>query len=175
MTNSTDTYLVFVILGVLLVVAVGQLLIRSGQVYLAEVFPDPRVAGSVSKLLAVLFYLFALGVLGIISTMDVPVEGAAQTVVTKLGVVMLVLGVVFAVTMVGLARIRARRQEEEQEEALMAASMPVTVHPQENTVHPHENTVHDEGTATTTTTTKTATTGPAVDGRVAHPAPPPAV
>jgi len=124
MDNSTEAYLVFVILGIVLVGVVGQLLIRAGQVYLEEVYPDPRVANSVSKLLAVMFYLFALGVLGIISTMDVPVEGTAQTVVTRLGVVLLVLGVVFGITMFVLSRIRARRQEEEQEEAIMAATMP---------------------------------------------------
>jgi len=124
MDNSTETYLMFVVLGVVLVIMVGQLLIRSGQVYLEEVFPDARVARSVSKLLAVLFHLFALGLLGIISTMNVPVEGAAQVVVTKLGVVMLVLGIVYALTMLVLSRIRARRHEEEEEEAIMAASMP---------------------------------------------------
>jgi hypothetical protein len=123
MDNSTDTYLVFVILGVLLVATVGQLLVRAGQVYLEEVFPERRVANSVSKLLAVMFYLFALGLLGIISTMDVPVEGSAQTIVTKLGVVLLVLGIVYAVAMAVLSRIRAGRQEQEQEEAIMAASM----------------------------------------------------
>jgi len=123
MDSNTDTYLVFVMLGVILVAVVGQLLVRAGQVYLAEVFPDPRVASSVSRLLAVLFYLFALGLLGIISTLDVPVTGAAQTVVTKLGVVLVVLGIVYAVTMVVLSRIRARQQEQEQEEAIMAAAM----------------------------------------------------
>lgn len=124
MDNSTEAYLMFVILGVVLVAAVGQLLVRAGRVYLEEVFPDPRVANSVSRLLTVLFYLFALGLLGIISTIDVPVSGDAQTVVTKLGVILLVLGIVFGATMLVLARIRARRQEQEQEESMMAASMP---------------------------------------------------
>ena len=127
MDSNTDTYLVFVVLGVILVLVVGQMLNRAGRVYLEEVFPDARVANSVSKLLAVLFYLFALGLLGIISTMDVPPEGAAQVVVTKLGVVLLVLGIVFAVTMLVLSRIRSRRREEEEEEAIMAASMPSVV------------------------------------------------
>ncbi|HEY3263366.1 MAG TPA: hypothetical protein VGJ95_24355 [Pseudonocardiaceae bacterium] len=124
MDNSTETYLTLVVLGVVLIILVGQLMIRAGQVYLQEVFPDKRVANSVSRLLAVLFYLFALGLLGIISTIDVPVDGDVQEVVTKLGVVMLVLGIVYAVTMVVLARIRGRRREEGEEEAIMAASMP---------------------------------------------------
>jgi hypothetical protein len=112
MDTSTEGYLGFVVLGVSLVIVIGQLLIRSGKVYLEEVFPEERTARSVSRLLAVLFYLFALGVLGVISTMEVPVEGATQTVVTKLGVVMLILGIVFGATMFVLSRIRTGREEE---------------------------------------------------------------
>ncbi|HEY0639450.1 MAG TPA: hypothetical protein VGD67_17525 [Pseudonocardiaceae bacterium] len=120
MDISTEGYLMFVVLGTVLVIVVGQLLTRAGRVYLEEAFPDRRTAGSVSILLTVMFYLFALGILGVISTMDVPVTGQAQIVVTKLGVVMLVLGVVFGATMLALSRIRARREEEEKQEALIA-------------------------------------------------------
>lgn len=112
MDTTTDGYLSFVVFGAALVVVVGQLLIRGGRDYLKDVFPDERVASSVSKLLAVLFHLFAFGTLGVISTMRVPVTGAAQTVVTKLGVVLLILGLVFGATMLALSRIRSRRQEE---------------------------------------------------------------
>ena len=141
---STEGYLAFVVLGALLVIAVGQLIIRSGEVYLEEVFPDPRVAKSVSRLLAVLFYLFALGVLGITSTVDVPVDGTPQIVVTKLGIVLLCLGVVFAITMLVLSRIRDRREEQEKEEALLSAMPGVDYTPHhpvqqaEPAVHPSE-------------------------------------
>jgi hypothetical protein len=133
---TTEGYLAFVVLGALLVIAVGQMLIRSGEVYLEEVFPDPRVAKSVSKLLAVLFYLFALGVLGITSTVDVPVEGTAQIVVTKLGVVLLCLGIVFGITMLVLSRIRDRREEQEKEEALLSAMPGVDYTPHHQSAHP---------------------------------------
>lgn len=121
MDTSTEGYLAFVVLGALLVVVIGQILTRGGKVYLEEVFADSRSAGSVSTLLSVLFYLFALGILGVISSMTVPVDGTAQTVVTKLGVVLLVLGTVFGLTMLVLSRIRARRAESEKEDALIAA------------------------------------------------------
>lgn len=169
MDYSTDTYLVFVVLGVVLVGAVGQLLIRAGQVYLEEVFPDPRVASSVSKLLAVMFYLFALGVLGIISTMDVPTEGAAQTVVTKLGVVMLVLGIVFGATMLVFSRIRARRREEEEEETLMAASL----NAQQNNAATEVPTTHPAPTAAPTGPTIGTTRSHATDARLVKPTPTP--
>jgi hypothetical protein len=132
---TTEGYLAFVVLGALLVIAVGQLIIHSGEVYLEEVFPDPRVANSVSKLLAVLFYLFALGVLGITSTVEVPVEGTAQIVVTKLGVVLLCLGIVFGITMLVLSRIRDRREEQEKEEALLSA-MPGVDYTPHHPAHP---------------------------------------
>lgn len=121
MDTSTEGYLAFVILGIALVILVGQILTRGGRDYLREVFTDERTANSVSILLTVLFYLFTLGILGVISSMRVPVTGAAQTVVTKLGVVLLVLGVVFGSTMLALSRIRARRAEDEKQEALLSA------------------------------------------------------
>jgi hypothetical protein len=139
MDISTEGYLAFVVLGALLVIGVGQFIVRSGQVYLEEVFRDARVASSVSKLLTVLFYLFALGLLMITSTVDMPVQGTAQIVVTKLGVVLLCLGIVFGITMLVLSRIRDRREEQEKEEALLSAMPGVdyTPHHQPNPPGPH--------------------------------------
>lgn len=106
-------YVSFVVSGIALTLAVGQLLLRSGQVYLQETFADKALATSVNRLLAVLFHLIMLGVLGVISTVEVPVTGTAQTVVTKLGVVLLVLGAGHGATMYGLGRLRDRRREQE--------------------------------------------------------------
>ena len=92
---------------------VGRLLFHSGRVYLEELFDDVRLASSVNALLAVLFHLVVLGILGIISTMDVPVDGQVQTVVTKLGVVLLILGVAHGSVMLGLGRLRTSRAEQQ--------------------------------------------------------------
>jgi hypothetical protein len=110
--GSLTGYLTFVALGATLTLLVGQLLYRSGQVYLEEVFVDRRLATSVNRLLGVLFHLMMLGVLALISTISVPVDGVAQAVVTKLGVVLLVLGGGHAATMWGLGRARTRRTEQ---------------------------------------------------------------
>ena len=113
MNGSLVGYLTFVALGTTLTLLVGQLLFRSGQVYLEDVFDgDRRLATSVNRLLGVLFHLVMLGVLALISTISVPVDGVTQTVVTKLGVVLLVLGGGHAATMWGLGRARARRAEQ---------------------------------------------------------------
>lgn len=106
---NTSAYVAFLILTIALTLLVGQLLIRSGRPFLEEVFDDKKVAASVTRLLAVLFHLLVLGVLALISTIDVPVEGAVQAVVTKLGVVLLILGVAQAGTMMVLAKLRERR------------------------------------------------------------------
>lgn len=101
--GGDGTYVLVLILGIVLTVAVGQILIRTGQAFLDEVFNDPNTARSVNRLLAVLFHLVVLGVLALISTIEVPVEGVLQTVVTKLGVVLLVLGAAHGSTMIVLA------------------------------------------------------------------------
>ena len=111
--ESLNAYFAFLILGTGLTLLVGQLLIRGGRPYLQEVFADRKVADSVTKLLAVLFHLLVLGVLALISTVDVPVEGTVQAVVTKLGVVLLVLGIAQGGTMLVLSKLRERRLAQE--------------------------------------------------------------
>lgn len=113
MDDNLNAYLAFLVLGTGLTLLVGQMLIRSGRPYLQEVFAEPKVADSVTKLLAVLFHLLVLGVLALISTIDVPVEGTVQAVVTKLGVVLLVLGIAQGGTMLVLSKLRERRLAQE--------------------------------------------------------------
>lgn len=107
------TYALVLGLGVVCALIVGQVLLRTGRAILEEAFGDRRVANSLNQLLAVLFHLGALGVLAVISTIEVPVTGAVQTVVTKLGVVLLILGVAHGLLVVLLSRIRARGRERE--------------------------------------------------------------
>jgi hypothetical protein len=60
-------------------------------------------------------------VLAVISTVDVPVEGVAQAIVTKLGVVLLILGAVYGITLMVLGRIRDARRVAELDEEFNAA------------------------------------------------------
>lgn len=112
MADDLGTYVVVLLLGIGAALLVGQVLLRTGQAILEEAFGDQKVARSVNGLLAVLFHLGALGVLAVISTVDVPVTGAVQTVVTKLGIVLLILGAAHGLLILMLTRIRAhsRRQ-----------------------------------------------------------------
>lgn len=107
------TYVVVLVLGVVSALVVGQVLLRTGRAILEEAFGERKVANSVNQLLTVLFHLGALGVLALISSVEVPVTGAVQTVVTKLGIILLILGVAHGLLILMLTRIRARSREQE--------------------------------------------------------------
>jgi hypothetical protein len=110
--NDLGTYVTVLVLGVLSALLVGQVLLRTGQTMLEDAFTERRTAKSVNRMLAMLFHLGALGVLAVISTVDVPVSGAVQTVVTKLGIILLILGVAHGLLILMLNRIRNRSREQ---------------------------------------------------------------
>lgn len=134
---DTNAYIAFLVIGVGLTLLVGQMLIRSGRPYLEEVFGDRKVATSVTRLLAVLFHLLVLGVIALISVVDVPVNGSVQAMVTKLGIVLLLLGVAQGGTLIVLSRLRERRLAQQ---LVMEGSPNATLHdplgpPETATIH----------------------------------------
>jgi uncharacterized membrane protein YdfJ with MMPL/SSD domain len=112
MDTDLVSYLVTLVVGTALTTVVGAILRRSGQSLLEEVYPPARAAG-LARLVAVGFYLVALGVLALISTVDVPVQGLIQVQVTKLGVVLLILGAAYGLTLLVLGRLREARRSAE--------------------------------------------------------------
>lgn len=132
MSESIDLYVTVVVLGIMLTVLVGLILYRNGGPFLAEVLGDRDRATGINRLLLVLFLLVVLGVLALISVIDVPwVEDPAQIVLTKLGVVLLVLGAAHGAAMLVLLRMRTRRR-------LPNRSREVTVQPTEQDRHYYE-------------------------------------
>lgn len=113
--TDTVSYTVLLILGILLTLVVGAILLRSGQSLLDGALRPARAA-SLVRLVTVGFVLVALGVLAVISTIPLPVEGALQQMVTKLGVILLVLGAAYALTLRVFGRLRDAQREEELEE-----------------------------------------------------------
>jgi hypothetical protein len=108
--NDTAQYVVMLVLSIGLTFMVGRILLVSGQPFLDEVFADRGVAESVNRLLVVLFHLLTLGVLALISTVGIDAGGVLQTMVTKLGVVLLILGIAYGVSMLVLLGVRDRRR-----------------------------------------------------------------
>ncbi|MGH3873850.1 MAG: hypothetical protein ACRDSR_20495 [Pseudonocardiaceae bacterium] len=102
----------FLILGIALVLADGQLILRSGRRYLQGAH-EPGAGRSMLQMVAALFHFGLLGLLALISLIDVDTGLPVRDVVVKLGVLLLVLAAAHGVTILILMRIRDRRQAEE--------------------------------------------------------------
>jgi hypothetical protein len=108
---TTNAYLSFLAIGVALVLIDGQVIYRSGRRYLENSYGDPAAGASMTRLVTVLFHLATLGVLALISTIDM---GGSDLpgVVGRLGVLLLILALAHAITLGVLARIRGEQEVE---------------------------------------------------------------
>src|SRR5438067_11843542 len=108
---TTNAYLSFLVIGVALVFIDGQIIYRSGRRYLENSYGDPAAGASMTRLVTVLFHLATLGVLALISTIDM---GGSDLpgVVGRLGVLLLILALAHAITLGVLARIRGEQEVE---------------------------------------------------------------
>ncbi len=90
-------YIVYVIVSVLMTVWVAKTLHRNGRVFLVDAFGgNEELADSVNHLLVVGFYLVNLGFILLFlrfGAKAIDTVSGIETIATKLGVVMLVLGV----------------------------------------------------------------------------------
>jgi hypothetical protein len=136
---DTNSYVMFLIIGVVLVGLDAAIVYRSGRAYLDEVYRDPRGSRSAVQLVTVLFVLIVLGVLALISTIDIDTGNAVRNVVVKLGVVFLVLAAAHAATISILSHMRDRLRGEQIEDELIQSNNPNM--PVNNGTAPTVNTV----------------------------------
>lgn len=108
--SETAEYVTLLVISIAMTVAVGRVLVMAGEPFLQEVFEDTKVTRSVNRLLSVLFHLITLGVLFIVSVFDLSVGSSLQNLVVKFGIVLIVLGVAYGVSMLVLIRVRERRR-----------------------------------------------------------------
>lgn len=105
-------YLVYVTLSVALTVWVGRTLYSNGRVFLISVFGgDTELASSVNRLLVVGFYLINLGFVSLaLRTGDAvsTATGAVELLSRKMGLVLVVLGVIHLCNVLVLNRMRRR-------------------------------------------------------------------
>ncbi|MCR6490237.1 hypothetical protein M8542_46265 [Amycolatopsis sp. OK19-0408] len=108
---TTNAYLSFLAIGVALVLIDGQIIYRSGRRYLENSYGDPAAGASMTRLVTVLFHLATLGVLALVSTIDM---GGSDLpgVVGRLGVLLLILALAHAITLGVLSRIRGEQEVE---------------------------------------------------------------
>lgn len=107
-----DSYVTFLVLGIVLVVVDGQLIYHSGKGYLRRAY-DEEQAGAMMRLTAVLFHLVVLGLLALVSIVEIETGDPVKNVVVKLGIVLLLLALAHGVTMAILARIRDRQMQQQ--------------------------------------------------------------
>ncbi|MCX6467092.1 MAG: hypothetical protein NTW05_26420 [Pseudonocardiales bacterium] len=127
--SDTTMYITLLVVAVALTFLVGRLLVTAGEPFLQEVFEERSVTRSVNLLLSVLFHLITLGVLAIISVIDLGDSmEPLQQFILRLGVVLLILGVSYGISMLVLIRVRERRRaaqiSEEVQERLAERSAP---------------------------------------------------
>lgn len=99
--------IVFLVVGVVVVFAVGRLMIHSGRRYVADETGGRRGAASGANLVAVLFHLATLGVVALIAVL--PLGGAPdERFLLRTGVLLLVLAAVYGIT---LGLLNRRREQ----------------------------------------------------------------
>jgi hypothetical protein len=111
--DATAQYITLLVVSIGLTFMVGRLLVVAGEPFLQEVFEDRKVTRSVNLLLSVLFHLVTLGVLAIVSVIDLgpdPDTQPIQRFIARLGVVLLLLGIAYGISMLVLIRVRAARR-----------------------------------------------------------------
>ncbi|WP_051385526.1 hypothetical protein [Actinokineospora inagensis] len=107
-----STYVLFLVLGIALVLVDGQIIYRSGLRYLSDSYGEIESARSMARLVSVLFHFAVLGVLALISAIDLGGDTALMAIVRKLGVVLLLLAGAHAIAIKALTRLRDRLDAE---------------------------------------------------------------
>lgn len=125
MTWTVAAYLAYLLTAVPITIWVASTLTRNGRVFLGDVFgAETGLADAVNKLLAVGFYLINLGFVMLYLRADGPVRdltGLLETVSVKIGVVMLILGVIHFINVMVFSSMRRKGRAEAERERAAAA------------------------------------------------------
>lgn len=124
----------FLIIGLIFVVADGQILYRGGRRYLSG--PDGgEGTGSMAWMVVTVFHLVAFGVLALLSVVGPGWSGTTAALVGRLGVFLLLLAVAHALTLAVLGR---RRQDTIVETHYQESERPAEVYVQPVSERPSE-------------------------------------
>jgi hypothetical protein len=112
MNTSLSIYIVYFLISLVMTVWVGRTLHKNGRLFLVEAFSgNQEMADSVNHLLLVGFYLINLGfILIFLRVGGKPTElvGGIEYISTKLGIVVLVLGMMHFFNMFNFSRMRRK-------------------------------------------------------------------
>ncbi len=116
MSFTVSTYLVYLTISIALTVWVARTLHKNGRVFLVDVFRgNAELADSVNHLLVVGFYLINLGYIALALKVGYVVASLQQTIEAlseKVGVVLLVLGLMHFFNLYVFSRMRRRSRLE---------------------------------------------------------------
>jgi hypothetical protein len=110
-------YLAYLAVSIGLTVWVATTLSRNGMVFLEDVFADQKLARAINQLLVMGFYLLNLGYVAVAmrSAQQIPdASKALETLSMKVGLVLLVLGVLHFCNVFFLGRYRRGRIRQQQ-------------------------------------------------------------
>src|SRR4051794_35422347 len=110
-------YLLYLGVSVGLTIWVATTLARNGLVFLLDVFDDERLAKAVNQLLVMGFYLLNLGFVTAAMRSSATIENtseALETFSSKIGLVLLVLGILHFLNVFVLGRYRRGRLRQQQ-------------------------------------------------------------
>ncbi|ELS55722.1 hypothetical protein [Streptomyces viridochromogenes] len=112
MDRTVIAYVIYLVVSIALTIWVARTLSRNGRIFLADVLSgNEKLAEAVNHLLVVGFYLVNLGFVALYLSDDetvVDTRGIFEALSTKLGVVLLVLGVMHLGNVYVLNKIRRR-------------------------------------------------------------------
>jgi hypothetical protein len=115
-TYPVWTYLVYVAVSVALTVWVARTLHRNGRIFLVDAFHgNAALADSVNHLLVVGFYLVNIGFVSLALKEDrkpIDLQTAIELLSAKVGLVLIVLGVMHFGNMIVFSRLRRRGMRE---------------------------------------------------------------
>lgn len=117
------TYAVYIVISVSITIWVAETLRRNGRIFLVEAFVKEDVADSVNHLLVVGFYLINIGFVSLFLRMAEKPQDAVQAVEFvsfKIGVVLVVLGVMHFFNVFNFAKIRRKAKERKMRDELLA-------------------------------------------------------
>ena len=116
MNWTLANHLLYVVVCVPVIVWVGRTLAHNGQVFLADVFPDLAVATATNRLLVVGFYLLNIGFVLLylrVGRDSATAEGLVESLSVKVGVVLLVLGIIHFINVKAFSAMRRRHVVDE--------------------------------------------------------------
>lgn len=109
---DTNSYVAFLVIGTVLVLIDGQIIYRNGKRFLQQSGSN-ATADSLTRLVSVLFHVSVLGVLALISVIDLPADNSVEGVVLRLGVILIIIGIAHWIAITALTRIRDRQEFDE--------------------------------------------------------------